>query len=784
MERAKKGEMIEKLTAELVETRDKLEEVSQEKGLLTGKLKTMESSFPEKVAQVKAPLEREIDSLKEELKKMTAERSQKGEISEKLTAELKELQGRLADSLKEKELLGGDIVQLTEQIKAMETTVPDKIAKAKGPLEDKVRSLEDALGQMALDIKAKESAIVEIEEARDAFAQELAVTRQTKQTVSEELTALNKEREVMEAQLAQLKEKEAASTSEISLLNQKLKESQSLTGGELARAKAQYEGQVSLLQQKLDEAAGRQDEQKSVIDRLDSERRGMEEKLAKAGENESLLKAAAEDLTQRLKGMETALSERLAQAKAPLEEEISTLQSELQRFTTDRVKKDEVVERLTGELTDLRAKLENSVKENELLEDDMLQLNGRIKAMEAVIPDRIAQARAPLQDKIRLLELEIKIVNGAMPLKLAENKAVYDKEINSLNARLREARSLVSEKEAAINKLAQDENNIKLEVEQIQAKNLSLQKELNGLRVALKKTEESVPAKVADVKSRYEVEINLLAGEFKAYQDSTLQKIAEAKTPLEQRVGTLSAQVEEKELLLKEKESLTAELTKKADGLWADLNAANERKRLMGEELETLKVKLKETEQSFPERAAQVKGPLENRIASLEKRLNEMDLVVQNKALQIKDMTDQQKQTTRELAVAKDELEIVQGSIPAKIQESTVVLEKEKAEYKRRLEEYKQAVADKGSLLSALTRQRDEAQNELLAIRKEKEALQGELNTLTRKYDVKRGELTAEISARQEKLEAFEQQGKNKKTYWNDLKREVESALELIRVNE
>ena len=161
-----------------------------------------------------------------------------------------------------------------------------------------------------------------------------------------------------------------------------------------------------------------------------------------------------------------------------------------------------------------------------------------------------------------------------------------------------------------------------------------------------------------------------------------------------------------------------------------------------------------------------------------------MDLVVQNKTLQIKDMTDQQKQTTRELAIAKDELEIVQGSIPAKIQESTVVLEKEKAEYKRRLEEYKQAVADKESLLSALTRQRNEAQNELLAIRKEKEALQGELSSLTQGYDVKRSEHTAEILAHQKKLEAFERQDKNKKTYWNDLKREVESALELIRVNE
>ncbi|XP_067161437.1 nuclear mitotic apparatus protein 1 isoform X2 [Apteryx mantelli] len=495
----------------------------------------------------KAELNQKVQELEARILELTAQCQQstaQAGMAETLKTQLRDLENKLKESqqkLADKEKLAKENSRLQERLLFLE----ESVRNTEGILEDEKRRASESLEGNLARISELESEKQQLMQRRDQALQEKGKEQAKRQTLEMQLQQLGEEyrekTKVLQSQLAEaakgeegergkLEEQVRVLSRDHTQTCQRLQAEQEKVAGLEARLKrlaTEHQERLAVLQTDLSSAQAQAKEKEGKEQKLRAEVSSLQEKIATsdqaAAKCRAQLEADVRKATEMLKGVSKELSDEKLKSKE-LEaavkrlgeqesERLTSVEADLSRTASVVRERELEVERLSGEVTLLSARLEETLQKHK---QDLAHRDEEAKCLRKEVEQAKADCAA---EKARKAELEVQLQNSINEQRV--ERSVHQEEL---------ARSLelIEEKEG--------------ELDELRLKNVSRGEELRDLQKTVSKLKGEL-ASVEAVKERA------------SKMDNELQGFLEAARTQDVEIDSIKA-VYSKEMSLKSLEKL------------------------------------------------------------------------------------------------------------------------------------------------------------------------------------------------------------------------------------
>ncbi|XP_068786968.1 nuclear mitotic apparatus protein 1 isoform X2 [Struthio camelus] len=464
----------------------------------------------------KAELHQKVQELENRILELTAQCQQSTAqvgTAETLKTQLRDLENKLKESqqkLADKEKLAKENSRLQERLLFLE----ESVRNTEGILEDEKRRASESLEGNLARIAELESEKQQLVQRRDQALQEKVEEQAKRQTLEMQLQQLGEEyrekTKVLQSQLAEaakgeegergkLEEKVRVLSRDHAQTCQRLQAEQEKAAGLEAQMKClatEHQERLAVLQADLSSAQAQAKETERKEQKLRAEVSSLQEKIATsdqaAAKCRAQLEADVRKATEMLKGVSKELSDEKLKSKE-LEaavkrlgeqesERLMSVEANLSRTTALMRERELEVERLSGEVTLLSARLEETLQKHK---QELAHRDEEAKCLQKEVEQAKADCAA---EKARKAELEVQLQNSINEQRV--ERSVHQEEL---------ARSLelIEEKEG--------------ELDELRLKNVSRGEELRDLQKTVSKLKGEL-ASVEAVKERASKMDNELQG--------------------------------------------------------------------------------------------------------------------------------------------------------------------------------------------------------------------------------------------------------------------------------
>jgi chromosome segregation ATPase len=639
------------MAAEKAGLQKKLDEALRDADQAQIRVAVLEADLSGRIEGARAPFQEQVKSLQAELKEVRQSgREAEGRLSalQKESARLNKIVHekslKVSALEKERDTLSKDFVALQGKRIALEKRIVDVQAKAKAdaaPLIQQISSFEEKITQCSAGAGRVKTELEKLRLEAQAGVAALAARSEEYRVLERRMAAAQAGKDLAEKTLAEAQE-------DLKAVNASLP-------ARIVEAKKPLEEKLNALNVQMEALALQLKDKETAVKKLSSDR---EETLAQLKDAKDKVQALSMDLDQAKAGLklaEASVPEKLAAVEQASEARIA-----------------EIFENLKKAETEVKAKADVLAARNE----ENRALERRLATLQT--------SKVSAEKTLAEVEEDLKAVNASLSVKIAEAKKPLEEKLNVLNAQVESSVLQLKDKEAAVKQMSSERDGALAQLKDAKDKVQALSMDLDQAKAGLKQAEASVPEKLAAVKQAAEArvtevlenlkivqaeaqvkavalaarneEYRLLEGRLASVQAEKVSaekmkekaedsaqilsaslpvKIAEAKKSLEEKVNALDAQTVSLVALLKDKTAETKALLSDHDMVLAQLKEAEAKIQGLSTDLDQAKAGLKQAEASAPEKLAAVKQAAEVKIAEVKKPLEEKIAVlsIQNKEL-------------------------------------------------------------------------------------------------------------------------------------------------------
>jgi len=619
------------------------------------KIVVLEESKKQAIVDTKANMGRDIEQLKQKLKNLGVQLEDKTKLLSDAQNRQKDLEQAKVRFEKEKMVLEGGMFSAQEKNEKLRTSVPSMIENAKKPLLAQIEKL-------------KQNNIVTNSRLEENFNQDRA--------------SLNKEIEYLKENISSAESNAKQKSSEISRL-EKINEELDGRNLSLEKNKKSLSQKISSFEIQLVRL------EESIPAKIELVKEPLIKKINRMRTN------ATQENTkyqQELEAISKSNSERTEELNRLLNNQRNLSKETNTKLKATILKNKEIVKELSGktnQLNDLNA--------------EITTLKVNLDSQSQEIPNRIDEAKKPLQNEIKLLQKAMSMGQNENSLKddqiklltesnaelgsllsqlkaqeknlllalerskeeLVVNKATSLEEIKAhsaeMDSKLEQTHSSFERKfaklESSRNSLLENLKNIESSKAELESKNLQIIKSLNN-ELSEKKNLSSTLKKLKEKYTSLEKQIPL--------------KVKEAEAPLQKENNLLKKQIAEKSGLLAVKEKNVSALNKESRALDEKIKILLKNNSKLNEENAVIKSNLTRLQGSIPAEIMKSKAPLETEISDLENRIIELE---EKNAAKINTIHEHHKM---KLAKLNDQLADRDGALKTKIDSIAKVNNKNK----------------------------------------------------------------------------------------------------------
>ncbi len=676
-----------------------------------------------RMQEVRGPLEDKIRSLEHQLAQSNTAVAQKESAVEEASVREGALRKDLESFASDNAALNEKIGSLQEQIQMMEDDLPLKISAATKSLEDELSVYESRLQETVTMVKERQVLLKDVLTKNDALTNEL-------NTLKNEFNTATGEKE--------------GAVRELSSVNQQLYDMEKVLGQEIDALKRQREenaGQIAALTQTRDD--------------LNGEVMALREEKARLGMEFTTLEGDLADT-------KAIIPQKIQEARKPLEDQIRSFEALLKESKNDLSGRVAHSEKLSVQIDELGKKLLTEQDAGKRLREDLANTKSELDRTKALIPKEVAAVRAPLEERIAVLEKVIQQRDGMIAdvskqrqqLESSLNavttkKDSLDNELSAAQDQLRETREVLGQEIDALKKrsaqdtdqiaaLTQARDKLSGDLAVLRDEKEGLEKELTRAESDLEKMEALIPQEVAAVRGPLEGKV------------LELEKMVQGK---EAEVGQLSSRLEQTMKDLSQEQRVNAELEEKVSRLNSDLA---DTKAMIPQKIQEVSQPLEDQLRLYEEQLKASKGDLNDRSAHIEKlntQINEL-----NQKLLAQQATG--KELEGELASTRGELERALASIPEEVAAVRTPLED-------KITELAKSVKAKEEAIVLLNGRLDQTTQELLREQGTRKGLEDQLakimNELVQTKTLIPGQIDAVRQPLEERIRSYEAQLKTGK---------------------
>ncbi len=557
IEQKKLSKKRDTLKNELKKNQDERGQSESKQKELQIRLSELERSIPNKINEGKAPLQNRIIQLEKQTNGLQQKLNEFNSKTKNLSKESNVLRGSLLKVQEERNVLLTKQGQLQNQLSLLEKSIPVKISEERVPLQNKIVKLEQELERSKKNIDQKEGLMDSLDKKYKSLAKDFDSLLLGKKSLEKVIFSLTGKVKRLEQETSKkVKASRQPLQKKIKNLQVQLKEMEQLHAKNIEAVK------VVLNQKSREIRANEVISRKKEGDIQDILKINnvFKNQLTEMNQEKINLSRAIKKLQEKLKAYRETLPQKIAQAGQPFKEKIISLKNNLEHVNQEAGEKQLKIIALEKEKKEIKGTQFLLQNENKRMNKDLILWKERIKTIESDLSVRVAAAKASLQEKLSVLQERIIKEKKLMNKKIKEAKEPLEKKIKGLNEELERSRLGMNQKNVLLKGLQKNKDKIKVALAEAQEKGSVLNKELESVQIehqsalaslkiqnnkieVLKETENTI----RNAFSKMEAEKNLLDGNVKnlldqiqKMKDSLPGKMAEVKTPLLAEIQVLS----------------------------------------------------------------------------------------------------------------------------------------------------------------------------------------------------------------------------------------------------
>ncbi len=712
----------------------------------------------------------------------------------------------LQEALTEKARLTKDISQLGIENKRLKS----QLVKLKENLQDKEFEFVNRVNQtkegiegdkevLKEDIRALRDQLFEYEQLFENQAGEIEKYAGRIESLAGEIESLRKVKSKLTLKIEDLNYKNQKLNNSLSNVDDQVNLTQERLVEETQKAKLPFQKRIFVLEDALDDTKADLEEKNNAIGILSAKRMEMEDNINKLMDKREVMLRQINELNQKIDADNKAnilkmdsKNQDLAKVKKDYQSEIKALKeskdSELSSITNNY--KAEVA-KLEKQLNTTRSKADSSLKtlhdikkdkelldkqikgervNNERLDAEVAKLTSKIKNLEINLPKKIASAKTPLEEKVKLLNKDLTTLKVSNKKLLEQNESKYKTDITKLNENISKKSSEVSDYQKQIDKLKKEMARKKSMTQVLEADLKNLNDKLARQQQAHFKEVDSLGNKFSSEllsvkKSSEEKQALLMAkkesltSQLVELNASMVQQKKEVVAPLNFQISELSKKLKEKKKSLQSKEALMENDQKVIDQLRQEKNNLLAQNDSSEKEVKNLKIQLKTKTDEIPQKIELVKKPLEASLKELKTTLtNQKAISKRDKQVnaqlnnQIVELSNDLKELNKQLLTANTEKERVSGEFT----KSEIFLKKELENLKKSVaqqqEKHKLETTSKGKDYDSSQAKLKAANEKIQRLGKDSDAQKSKLSTLNAELENSKKQFQILESDAQKKL--------------------------------
>ncbi|XP_070212743.1 golgin subfamily B member 1-like isoform X2 [Littorina saxatilis] len=749
-----------------------LEKSLSEKDLHVSKL---EKDLSERVAQI-GVVEKKLSDKDSHVSKLEKDLSERESRVSDMEKELSEQQTSVSDlerTLKEK-------VSFISELETKLSKMESHISEAEQDLtefnlmKEKFGEKDNRIGELEEDLRKKASQISELEQNLGEKMSQISQQEKDMEEKDSQICQLEKEVSEKRSHLAQLEEDVLTKDKGLCEVDNKLSDRDSRISRLETQARDK-DSHVQDLEAQLQDKAGQIRDLEKQLKTKDSEH---SDRLEKAQHSITAKDSHIAQIEERIVEMSSTISELLTQVgkkdahmssleqqlsdkDVVVSERVSHLQTELeskQKSSTDRISSLEGELTTTkSELSQVESKLAESSRQLEQVQSELEQERNRLNAVtesKEVLEAEKERLQSETTSKDSELEARLREQDENFQTKLSARESEFQQACSSLDVECENLRKELLEKDAVIEKLESNKNELLSKIENLKDREKHLTGELSILETdfhslhaekeeEMKRAVASMQSKLKDTEQeKYSAEDKQSSLEADVHSlKQTIEKQSEEMTRLESALHKASSEAQTLQGKLSELQHDEEKSSTQADTLLQQEVMLKARVSQVEAELHANTKNLDTQKQSFAE-TIQEKQDLETALLKVQTDLS--DSHVLNARLQdnVSELTSLTKSLREELAKVTAELRTHE----AQEQELQDLLEREK---KNMVELESQIGSLKDEKLSALE-EVERLRSELEKSTETTEGLESQIHQLNKSEESLKAEVAAERSAKQD----------------------------------
>jgi chromosome segregation ATPase len=631
-----------------------------------------------RMQEIRGPLEDKIQTLEGRLAQSNAAVAKReaavADAAVREEAFRRDMETLTADNVAFKEKIGS----LQGQIGMMEDDLPLKISAATKSLEDELSGYGARLQETVHMVKERQALLKDVLVKNDGLINEV-------NTLKNELSIASGEKE--------------SAVGELGSVNQQLYDMEKVLGQEIDTLKkrgVEDTGRIAALTQERDELS-------SALTALRDEKARMEREFAAVGGDLAETKAM--------------IPRKIQEARQPLENQVRLYEEQLKASKDDLGGRVVLIEKLNIQINELNKALASEQGSGKKMKEDLVAAKGELERTKALIPKEVAAARAPLEERITVLERVIK-QRDVMIEDISKQRRQLESSLKDANTK---KDSLGNELLTARNQLRETRDALSREIEGLKNRGARDAGRIAALTQERDEANNDLTT-LRDEKATLEREFAVVEGDLAGTKAMIPEQIAAVRGPLEEQIRSYEVQLKAGSEDLSSREALIARLNQQMDDLQAKLLAEQESRKKLDNDLALSRADLEKTRASIPLEAAAARGPLEEKIIGLEKtvkdKTSEMGQLSSRMDQAMKDLSKEQGIKTgleEKLARLNSDLADTKAMFPRKIEEVTQPLENQIRLYEEQLKASKTDLSGRHARIEKLNVQIDGLNKELLA---------------------------------------------------------------------
>ncbi len=359
--------------------------------------------------------------------------------------------------------------------------------------------------------------------------------------------------------------------------------------------------------------------------------------------------------------------------------------------------------------------------------------------------DRIAKENRDLVDNLtafkeKTVQLEVRLKEESAKIKL-----VNTEDLTHLEKSFRDSQKSNTDKEIIINELIEEKNSMEGEIGQLELINKALDGQVENLLTDLKKSDQNQMNALLLAKKPLEIEIRGLKDQIKKVKNDMKSKRTSASSSIAKELKGVRDQIQEVRKSEKLKEDRIKTVSLKFENVQKRLSKVVVERNQFSDQIKKLNTQSVEWEKNLSAKVYETKLPLTEKIEHLEKKIVQLQ-------------KDSKNQFADKLKKLKKENEVVA----------------------KELRKFQSKTTEDRVLFENLKNQKETINGQLLVLMKERTSLQEAVYALTEELEATRQKYEQKIKSEEEKNLLLEQSVPTHETLIQDLKNELNQALELI----